>query len=96
MAGLSGAWSGGAGRPGGQSVPPQTNGLGGTTFADRWSGLPPAAINLSSNASFSPSSGVEVGGSFGLSGLLTVAVLLAGLVALDRYVLDVPGVGGGK
>ena len=36
----------------------------------------------------------EVRTSFGATGLGTLAVLVAGLWALDRYVLDAPGLGG--
>lgn len=95
MAGLAGAWSGGGRRPGSAGLPPATNGLGGTTFADRMAGLSPVSVSASSNLALSRE-GVQVGGSFGLTGLMTAGVLLVALLALDRYVLDVPGVGKGK
>lgn len=97
MSGLAGAWSGGGGRPGSAAQAPSVNLLGGTTFAERMNGLGVSGAKVQASTSLAlDRGGVQVGGSFGLSGLMTVAVLLLALLALDRYVLDVPGVGKGK
>ena len=62
---------------------------GAVPFADRTWGV---GFDAASNVQVSRQD-ASVSGSVGVSGLLTLVLLVGALVALDRYVLDVPGVG---
>ncbi|GMU39450.1 MAG: hypothetical protein AMXMBFR23_03160 [Chloroflexota bacterium] len=75
---------------GGRSAPHSPALTGGATpFANRTYGV---GVSSEVNAQLSRS-GVKVGGSFGVSGLVTFLLMLGGLLVVDRYVVDVPGVG---
>lgn len=82
----AGVFAGGGGRTA-PAFPSLTSGP--APFANRTYG-----VGLSSEVNAEVSrTGVTVGGTFGVSGLVTFLLMLGGLLLVDRYVVDVPGVG---
>jgi len=66
---------------------PMPTAAGPGSFADRTFGVE------FSGAADASTRGVTASGTFGVSGLVTLAMFVAGLFLVDRYVVDVPGIG---